>query len=83
MKAGNLKIRWEYRHIPIVTYCDIIDGNLVIATGKAVCHHKDHFCREKGRKVSLARAIFNAGMPKEERRTIWELYRNMKVGGRW
>jgi hypothetical protein len=87
MKAGNYLIRWLYLHIPITTYCDIYNNEphipKLIATGSAGCHFRDHFCKEKGRKLSLARAMKNANLPKEERTVIWELYRNMKQGGRW
>jgi hypothetical protein len=85
MKAGNLQISWQYRHVPIITYCDIINPNInvIIGTGESSCHHRDHFCKETGRKLSLARAMKNANLPKEERKVIWEIYRNSKLGGRW
>ena len=84
MKAGSLKIRWLYRQVPIVTFCDIIDNkDRLVAEGRANCFYKDHFCKETGRKLSLARAMKSADLPKEERKVIWELYRNTKLGGRW
>lgn len=88
MKAGNYSIKWLYRHVPIVTYCDIYDNSqpdrvIPITTGAARCHSNDHFCREKGRKLSLARALKNANLQKEERKEIWESYRSMKPSGRW
>ena len=89
MKTKDYSIKWLYRHVPIVTYCDIYYGHdttdktMLFATGDARCQAHDHFCKETGRKLSLARALKNANLPKEERTTIWEIYRNTKLGGRW
>jgi hypothetical protein len=59
------------------------DPSLITRGGVARCATNDCFCKETGRKLSLARAMKNANLPKEERRVIWEIYRNMKLGGRW
>jgi hypothetical protein len=89
MKAGSLTIRWKHRHdhAPLMehmTLCEISNENLPFNyEGRAYCHIKDHFCKDEGRKLSLARAMKNANLPKEERKVIWEIYRNTKVGGRW
>jgi hypothetical protein len=86
MKAGNLKISWRYSDdIPKVTACFIDMDSLPfpIAQGLAKCVKGDHFCRDTGRKLSLSRALKEANLPKEERKVIWELYRNTKRGGRW
>lgn len=66
------------------TFCELFDekGNL-IQSGYSLCATGDCFCKETGRKLSLARAMKNANIPKEERRVIWEIYRNTKLGGRW
>ena len=42
--------------------------------GIARLSSKDQFVKEKGRKVSLTRAIHN--LPKEDRKLVWETYRN-------
>jgi hypothetical protein len=83
MKAGNLTIKWYYDNA--VTDCSIENPDLPfpIGVGKCVCAKSDMFCRNTGRKMSLARALKNANLPKEERKVIWELYRNTKPGGRW
>jgi hypothetical protein len=87
MKAGNLRIKWDHidnvltgRHY---TVCDILEEEKNISTGVSFCSHKDNFCRETGRKLSLARALKNTNLSKEERTVIWEIYRNTKKGGRW
>jgi len=47
-----------------------VDGE-VVATGHADCSHKDHFCYQKGCKISLSRALFRLSPEyelREERR---------------
>jgi hypothetical protein len=89
MKAGSLTIRWRY---PIktkeITQCFITNSlsgldNIGNYDGMAICADGDHVNKEKGRKLSLARAMKKASIPKEERKVIWEIYRNTKLGGRW
>lgn len=86
MKAGNLKISWRYSmRDPKVTACFIDNDDLPfpLAHGISTCVKGDQFNKETGRKLSLARAMKNANLPKEERKVIWELYRNMKPNKRW
>lgn len=89
MKAGLLKIKWRYierQNMPPITFCGIMrddDPTKFPISGVAACTTNDHFCKETGRKLSLARAMKRANLPKEERTVIWELYRNTKLGGRW
>ena len=87
MKTKNYSIKWSYeethpdRHR--YTYCRIEKGTERIALGWAICLESDNFSREIGRKLSLARVLKVAHIPKEERKEIWETYRMMKPGGRW
>ena len=95
MKAGNWTIKWQYRYrrpkdkwtgdvnIERDTECLILQDDKIINRGSAFCSINDHFRRDTGRKISLARALKNAGVPKEARKVIWELYRKTKPGGRW
>ena len=85
MKALNYSIKWSYRHIPIRTYCDIYSNNLPfpVGHGEASCYHTDTFCKDTGRKISLAKAMKNAMLSKDKRKALWEAYRNTKKGGRW
>uniref|UniRef100_A0A6M3LRG7 Uncharacterized protein n=1 Tax=viral metagenome TaxID=1070528 RepID=A0A6M3LRG7_9ZZZZ len=86
MKAGDLNIKWRYierdTHKPM-TECLLQNGDTLLNRGSAFCNVNDHFVRDKGRKLSLLRAMKNAGMSKEERKVIWELYRNMTPNMRW
>lgn len=56
-----------------------IDENLKQAMGNniAKCSKRDNFCKETGRKVSLARAI--EAFDKPVRTEIWKAYLNRKV----
>ena len=85
MKAGNLKIRWRHKNLMgAFTECAVwspISEKPIVGT--AWLNPRDHFCKEIGRKLSLARAMKNANLLKEERRVVWELYRNMKPSKRW
>ena len=55
----------------------------IVGEGLATCSVEDNFCREKGRKLAMLRAMKNAGIKKSERKLVWEFYRNLKSGGRW
>jgi len=82
MKCGNLTIKWRYAKP--TTACFITNGNgSFIAGSRCDCSEKDHFCKDTGRKLSLLRALKEMDMPKEERKVIWLLYKDMKLGGRW
>ena len=96
MKVNDYTIRWRY-HRPekkskldtgpepdnrTYTTC-IIDGPEQKTTQTAICHPNDNFCRDTGRRISLARAMLALGIDKKERKEIWEAYRAMTPGGRW
>lgn len=68
-------IRVGFKHIvPFETQCFIRKQDTLIATGFASCSDSDNFERAIGRKVSLSRALRNAGFDKITRRFIWEHY---------
>ena len=94
MKAGNLKIKWYHdnlfysngsKHFTACVLSRIMDDQSeeVLRLGGAYCSKNDTFCKDTGRKLSLLRAMKKADIPKEERKVIWEVYRNSKPGGRW
>jgi hypothetical protein len=87
MKTKNYEIRWHYTGMEhnlflCGTYC-IINNENTFFYGKAICSDNDHFSRDKGRKLSLARALKNSNISKEERKEIWEAYRNLTKKPRW
>lgn len=52
-----------------------------VTHGVANVHPNDNFCKEKGRKISLARAIKT--WDKEYRSQIWDEYRTWGAKDRW
>ena len=83
MKAGNLNIRWQYGSHNIGTVCVIKKDDDFVSMGMAERNAKDMHNKGVARKISMARALKNANLPKEERKVIWEIYRQTKPGGRW
>ena len=52
-----------------------------VASGSANVHPKDVFNREKGRRISLSRAM--SSWDKEVRAQVWEEYRTWGAKDRW
>ena len=66
------------------TRCMIKKGDKVLAVGEALCGGNDSFCKETGRKISMARALkelFPA--QKEKRAEFWNAYRTLGKYPRW
>jgi hypothetical protein len=49
-----------------------------VVDGYAFCAKSDNFCKETGRKVSLARALQAAELPRDLRKAVWQAYFNRK-----
>ena len=58
------------------TYCfiSIDDGNVGVAKGYTELCLSDNYCKNFGRKLSLARALKNGGFSTPERTLFWEAY---------
>jgi hypothetical protein len=82
-------LRWEYlqytRDVPITTRAVLElagadsrmqDGTYRIAD--AYCSLKDKHCKEIGRKISLTRLLANMNLTKQQRREVWNQYRNRR-----
>lgn len=54
-----------------------------IVEGKAILHEGDNYCKETGRKLSLALAFKHSGLTKEQKAEIWEAYRVSSPIPRW
>lgn len=64
------------------TTCIIFnEEGIEVSSGTANVHPKDNFCKEKGRKISLARAIKT--WDKEYRTQVWDEYRTWGATNRW
>ena len=90
LKVKDYEIRWMHDISPdsshklggvprqgfrAVTICNIDPVNC--DSGFARCSWADNFSRDKGRKLSLSRALLKANISKKDRTMIWEAYRVM------
>jgi len=64
-------------------------GDIIVSEGVAECHPKDNFCKNTGRKLSLARALkyFDKGFPspskasaRKVRKLFWDAYAAKRGG---
>lgn len=84
VQEGNKTITFDWEHsedrFGRFTRCDVFmqEGGKNIEDGYryglALCAPQDNFVKERGRKLSLARAIQD--FPREVRVKIWETYLN-------
>ena len=67
------------------TICYIDRDGVMEAQGIAVCSEKDLFNKEKGRKVSLARALqqLKHVLTKEQRAEVWDMFRKLTKQPKW
>jgi len=79
---GYAKEPPEYRGL---TTCEVTNPAVenIQFGGRSTCGVNDNFSYNEGRKKSLKRAMLHAGIPKEDRRAIWEAYRHMTTIPRW
>ncbi len=55
------------------TDCDmVVDGKKFMGT--ALCHPKDPFVKDVGRKISLAKVMKEIGLNVDERTAVWHRY---------
>lgn len=82
MKLGNYEVEWQYyppKKDGILTLCRITTLNKNrLCIGDALCCPQDQFIKDIGRKISLARAMSNFALDKQERTQIWKDYFNRK-----
>jgi len=84
-KTEKYQIRWFYSGTGRdhrVTTCRLnFNGGSALAG--SIYNPKDNFNKDAGRKLSIARAMKDASLSKEERTEIWEAYRTMGNKKRW
>jgi len=76
VQVNGVKYFVKFRHDPPrKTYCMIEpeSGSLPII-GAATVHPRDMYCKEVGRKVSLANALSFTDFNRDTRRMFWEAY---------
>lgn len=69
-------VRWKHytqNRMPCSTVCNIDIEEVSISCGYSTCAKSDHFSKQVGRKISLARAIKDR-FSYEERKLVWQAY---------
>lgn len=54
-----------------------------IGGADATCSHKDQYFKEKGRRISLAKALKSTSIIRSDRAIFWEAYRTMGGSVKW
>ena len=83
VSGSKLSKKIEETPIKRATTCCIVFNEFgeQVTCGVANVHPSDNFCKEKGRKISLARAI--KAWDKEYRSQVWDEYRTWGAKDRW
>jgi hypothetical protein len=92
-----MKVQWSHDVSGRQTVCSLTplegDGSKIFTitgtlgdhpqgvTGVAECSKRDQFCKDKGRKISLARAMKRLGLFREQRTAIWDVVLAETRGG--
>ena len=83
-KDSSTKLSKKEKFVALerATTCIIFNEDGVEVTkGTANVHPTDNFCKEKGRKIALARAISDWDKP--YRTQVWDEYRTWGAKNRW
>jgi len=82
---NQYKVSWQHNSGELFTRCKIYNNDLFqpLALGTAYCSEHDNFDRNKGRKLSLSRALDELfGQDRETRKLFWNEYYKMR-NGKW
>lgn len=81
VNGQNYVIKWKHNNVDNesfnfngITSCYIKVNGQVISSSEAFCSKKDNYDKSKGRKISLARALKNVDIDKNDRKTVWKNY---------
>lgn len=77
--VNNQEYKLKFYHqtgnkYPRITRCFICQGDEVIGDGISFCSLSDTYCKETGRRLTLMRALNDAGFSREERTLFWQTY---------
>lgn len=88
LSHGTYQIDWEHAHFnpPVDLSGVLVQGSTTCIVGPleegagvvsavAYCSVRDVFEKERGRKVSMTRALREAGLSKADRAKVWDAYR--------
>ena len=91
IKSREFQVRFRHENeYHRYTICKIMRGDKIVAEGMAECHPKDNFCKDTGRKLSLARALQflfpnkkgkkRSKATQARRRVFWDAYAEKRGG---
>lgn len=91
VKRREFQVRFHHANIHNrYTICNIKRGEHIVASAMAECHPKDNFCKDTGRKLSLARALQilfpnkkgkkRSKATQAQRRVFWDAYAEKRGG---
>lgn len=73
---GGYKPLVRHTECKILTPIEDAEMPGFISIGYAKCHPNDNFNKEKGRQLSLKKALEDSEFSKEERKVFWMHYKN-------
>lgn len=79
MKIDNYSVRWRHFIEEGRTICVLEENEDKIGLGAAHLAECDQYNRSVGRKISLARALRDADIDKNDRTVIWDTLRTRGV----
>jgi hypothetical protein len=82
MKLGTANVSFRHLRDTGRTLCTVVVKGKVYH-GTATCSKEDSFCRNVGRKISMANALKATELSKIQRRNVWNAYRTMTKEPRW
>jgi hypothetical protein len=81
MKLEKYKVNWIHNKKEGTTTCvikkwetKVWESKDLVGVGVSLKHPNDSYNKAVGRKVSLGKAMWVAGFPKEKRKKIWSEY---------
>lgn len=77
LDAVGFRNKHPYKGKTICGIVSLVDGERIpCAEGRAYCSNKDQYCKDKGRKEALRRALKN--FTYQERAYFWQFYLHRK-----
>lgn len=87
-QSNNYVVKWHHNHVflPAIspkfkgsTVCIIVDlDKQTTVVGEAFCSMDDNFDKNKGRKLSMHRALLSSSLTKPTRGKFWKEYYKMR-----
>ncbi|MFW6225963.1 MAG: hypothetical protein ACOC3V_03315 [bacterium] len=83
MKANSINVKFSHDKENRRSHCIIETADGDVYKGISYVHPNDHYCKDRGRKESMKKALKKTEFSKAQRAEIWEAYRRMTKEPRW